>query len=95
MGRKAEAHKIYEARVLEDALARLAQKVDLRNLPLSKEELRTLATRARESFRNRGKRADRLEKYKSHLSGIHGTQIVQEITSALEEINNEIGYEEK
>jgi hypothetical protein len=38
---------------------------------------------------------ERLKRYKSHLATTHGTEIVQTISSALEEINNEIGYEEK
>jgi hypothetical protein len=62
MGWKAEAHKIYEARVVEDSLARLAQRFDLRELPFSKEELHTLAKRARESFRNPEKRKERLDR---------------------------------
>jgi hypothetical protein len=95
MGWKAEARRIYEARVVEDALARLAQRVDLRELPLTKEELLTLAKRARESFRNPAKRKERLTRYKSQLAMTHGTEIVQTISSALEDINNEIGYEEK
>ena len=95
MGWKSAANKIYEERVVEDSLTRLAERTDLSKLPLSREELRTLAKRARESFRSsEGKRA-RLERYKAHLSAIHGTEIVRTLSSALEEINNAIGYEEK
>ena len=95
MGWKAEAHKIYEASVVEDSLAKLAQRVDLGELPLSKEELHTLAKRIRESFYSSKKKKERLERYKAHLSAIHGAEVVQAISSALEEINNLIGYEEK
>ena len=95
MGWKAKAHKNYEARVVEDSLASLSQKLDLRELPFSKDELRTLAKRARESFRNPEKRKERLERYKAHLSTIYGAEVVRTISSALEEINDAIGYEEK
>jgi hypothetical protein len=95
MGWKSEAQKIYEERVVEDSLTRLAQRTDLSELPLSKEELRTLAKRARESFRNPERKKARLDRYKDHLSAIHGTEIIRTISSALEEINNAIGYEEK
>jgi len=95
MGWKAEAHKIYEARVVEDSLARLAQRFNLRELPFSDEELKTLARRSRESFRNPEKRRERLDRYKAHLAEIYGADVVANISSALEEINNAIGYEEK
>ena len=45
---KAEAHKIYEERVVNDALARLAERLDLKGLPFSDDELKTLAKRSRE-----------------------------------------------
>jgi hypothetical protein len=95
MSWKAEAHKIYEERVLKDALARLAGRFDLKTLPFSNEELQTLAKRAREAFRSRERKMERLEKYKAHLSAIHGTECVETISAALAEINNAIGYEEK
>lgn len=95
MGWKAEADRIYEARVVEDSLARLAQRFDLGDLPFSKEELHTLAKRARESFRNPEQRRVRLDRYTAHLSTIHGAEVVRTISSAFEEINNAIGYEEK
>jgi hypothetical protein len=63
------------------------------NLPFSSDELATLAKRARESFRRR--KRERLEKYKAHLSAIHGRETVEMVSAALEEINNAIGYEEK
>ena len=94
MGWKAEAHKIYEARVVADALARLAKRLDLKSLPFSNEEVQTLARRARESLWSEKKRAQ-LDRYKAHLSTLHGKECVGTISAALQDINNEIGYEEK
>jgi len=48
MSRKAEARKIYEERVVNDSLARLAERLDLKGLPFSDEELKSLAKRHRE-----------------------------------------------
>lgn len=95
MGWKAEAHKIYEERVVNDCLARLAERLDLKGLPFSDEELKTLARRSRESFRNPEKRRERLDRYKAHLAKNYGAELVANISSALEAINNAIGYEEK
>ena len=90
-------HKVYEARVVADSLARLARRFDLKTLPFSDEELQTLAKRARESFRAFGseERKERLARYKVHLSTLYGEASVGPVWAALEEINNEIGYEEK
>ena len=95
MSWKTEAHRIYEERVVNDSLARLAQRLDLKGLPFSDEELKTLAKRSRESFRNPEKKGERLARYKAHLAKSHGADVVASISAALEEINNEIGYEEK
>jgi hypothetical protein len=95
MSGKAQRRKIYEERVVNDALARLAERADLKALPFSEEELRTLARRSRESFRNPGKGRPRLDRYKAHLAKNYGTDLLVRISSALEEINNAIGYEEK
>ena len=95
MGWKAEADKVYEAGVVQDSLARFAKRFDSSKVPLSKEELQTLAKRARESFRNSEKKKARLERYKDHLSRTYGQEVVQTISAAFEEINNAIGYEEK
>ena len=95
MGWKTVANKIYEDGVLNDSLARLAARIDVKGLPFSDEELRTLAKRSRESFRSREKKRERLERYKAHLAKIHGADVVANVASVLEEINNEIGYEEK
>ena len=94
MSSKAEARKVYEARVVADSLARLAERADLKRLPFSEAELQTLATRARESFRSERK-AGRLDAYKAHLAIMYGEEHVSTIAAALEDINNEIGYEEK
>jgi hypothetical protein len=97
MSWKARDDKIYEARVVTDSLARLAKRFDLTALPFSAEELRTLAKRARETFRayRSEEKKERLARYKSHLSSLYGEQSVAPVWAALEEINNEIGYEEK
>ena len=95
MSSKTEAHKNYEERVVNDSLARLANRLDVKGLPFSDEELKTLAKRSRESFRNPEKKRERLDKYKAHLAKIYGADLIANIPSALEEINNAIGYEEK
>ena len=95
MSWKAEAQKIYEARVVTDVLAKLTERFDVRQVPFSEEELQILAKRARELFRNPEKKRERLDRYKAHLSAIHGAELVGAVSSALEEINNAIGYEEK
>jgi hypothetical protein len=93
MSWKGNAHRIYEERVLNDALARLAERFDVEGLPFSVEELRTLARRSRESFRQR--KRERLARYKAHLAKSHGAELVEEVSALLEKIHNEIGYEEK
>src|SRR5262245_1690454 len=97
MSSKGYHHKVYEARVVTDSLARLAQRIDLTTLPFSDEELQTLAKRARESYRAFGseEKKERLARYKAHLSALYGETSVGPVWAALEEINNEIGYEEK
>jgi hypothetical protein len=97
MSWKAEHHKIYEERIVTDSLARLGKRFDLKTLPFSQEELQTLAKRARESFRafSSAEKKERLGRFKAHLSTLYGEASVGPVWSALEEINNEIGYEEK
>jgi hypothetical protein len=97
MSWKARDEKIYEARVVADSLARLAKRFDVTELPFSGEELHTLAKRARESFLayRSDEKKKRLARYKARLSSLHGEEIVGPVWAALEEINNEIGYEEK
>jgi hypothetical protein len=38
---------------------------------------------------------ERLARYKAHLAQNHGADVVESTSAVLEEINNEIGYEEK
>jgi hypothetical protein len=95
MSWKADARKIYEERVVDDSLARLAERLDLKGLPFSDEELKTLARRSRESFRNPKTGRERLDRYKTHLAKTYGADLVANISVALEAINNAIGYEEK
>jgi hypothetical protein len=93
----ARQRKIYEERVVADSLVRLAKRFDLATLPFSEEELHTLARRAREWFRAFGseEKRERIARYKVHLSALHGETRVQLVWAALEQINNEIGYEQK
>ena len=95
MSWKAKADRIYEERVVNDSLARLADRLDLKGLRFSDEELKTLAKRSREAFRNPGKCQERLAKYKAHLAKSYEPDLVASVTAVLEDINNEIGYEEK
>jgi protein-disulfide isomerase len=83
-----------QARQFSDSLAQLAKRFDLKSLPFSDEELQTLATRARQSFRSEKKR-EQLDKYKAHLDALYGEERVGTISAALEDINSSIGYEEK
>ena len=95
MGWESKANKAYEERIINDALTRLAGRLDLKGLPLSQEELRTLARRSRESFYGSERRRARLAAYKVHLAKTHGADLVERISAVLVDINNEIGYEEK
>jgi len=81
--------------VVTEALARLAMRFDLKSLPFSKEELQTLAERAHESFGAPEVEKERLGQYKVHLATLYGEPGVGRIWAALEQINNEIGYEGK
>jgi hypothetical protein len=92
---EAKARKLYKERVVDDALARLAKQVDSKSLPFSEDELKTLAKRCRESFRNPERRRERLDRYKAHLAKTYEADLVANISFALEAINNAIGYEEK
>src|SRR5262245_23711403 len=97
MSREARTRKAYEAHVVADSLARLAKRIDLKALPFSDVELRTLARRAREAFHAYGSEAkkERSGRYKAHLSTLYGEAVVEPVWTALVNINNEIGYEEK
>jgi hypothetical protein len=54
-----------------------------------------LAKRHRESVWNSVKKRERLDRYKAHLAKTYGMDVVSRVSSLLEAINNEIGYEEK
>ena len=95
MNPNAEETKIYEARLVTDAVARLALRFDLNSLPFSAEELQTLAEHARESYKAPEGEKERLSEYKAHLSTLHGANGVGRVWAALEQINNDIGDEEK
>jgi hypothetical protein len=95
MSWKAEANRIYEQRVLADALARLAARLDRGTIPLSDAELATLAKRARAALRNPEKKGERLARYQAHLAKSYGIDAITAISKVLEEVLNEIGYEEK
>jgi len=93
MSGDAKRKRQYEDRVIEDSLVRLRESVGQSALPFTQEEIQTLAIRARESYRRRDK--ERLDRYGIHLSKIYGISIVSSTITALESINNAIGYEEK
>ena len=95
MSWKAEALRIYEERVLVDALARLGQRLDRSAIPLSDEELKTLAKRFRRALGNPEKHGTRLARYRAHLAKSHGIEAITAVSDALEKVLNEIGYEEK
>ena len=94
MSRKAEAERIYENRVIDDALSRL-ESAGFRETPLSRSELRTLAVRTRQAIYNRVRKRERLERYKQHLAKSYGPDVVSRLSAALEDINNQIAWEEK
>jgi hypothetical protein len=93
MSGDAQRRKMYETRVIEDAIARLRKSISPAALPFAEEEVFTLATRARESFRRRDKES--LARYGAHLSKTYDASIVSSTIRELEHINNAIGYEEK
>jgi hypothetical protein len=94
VGREAEARRIYENRVIDDALRRLSG-VGLMEMPLSESELRTLAVRIRQAIFGAPLKRQRLERYKQHLARTYGPDVIARLATALEEINNQIAYEEK
>jgi hypothetical protein len=94
MGWKAKAERIYETRVIDDALKRLST-TGREEIALSKSELRTLAIRTRQAIRNSPLKRERLERYKAHLSKSYRPELISQLALKLEEINNQIAYEEK
>jgi len=95
MSSPAETNKNDEARIVADTLARLALRFDLKSLPFSAEELQTLAERARESFKASAAEKAGLRKYKEHLATLYPAPFVGRVWAALEQINIDIGSEEK
>ena len=95
MSQKSEARKRYEERVVNESLARLSERFELNRLPFSADELKTLAARSRECFKNPARKAERLEKFKTQLAEIYPADLVAKVSFTLAEINNAIGYEEK
>ena len=94
MGREATARRIYENRVIDDALIRLTG-VGPKDIPLSQSELRTLAVRTRQAIFGSPLKRQRLERYKQHLAKNYGPDAISRLSLILEEINNQIAYEEK
>jgi hypothetical protein len=95
MSRESRDNKIYEARVVEEALARLLARIDRPSLPLSDEELKTLVKRSREAYYSRGPKKERLARYQAHLARSHGAEVITSLAKSLEDVLNEIGWEEK
>ena len=75
MGREAKARRIYENRVIDDALTRLTG-VGLKDIPLSQSELRTLAVRTRQAIFGSPLKRQRLERYKQHLAKNYGPDAI-------------------
>jgi hypothetical protein len=94
VGREAKARRIYENRVIDDSLIRLTG-VGLKDIPLSQSELRTLAVRTRQAIVGSPLKRQRLERYKQHLAKNYGPDAISLLSLILEEINNQIAYEEK
>jgi hypothetical protein len=91
---KAEARRIYENRIIDDALGRL-RGAALKDVPLSQSELRTLAVRTRQAIFGSPLKRQRLERYRQHLAKNYGPDVISRLSLTLEEINNQIAYEEK
>jgi hypothetical protein len=94
VGSKAEARRIYENRIIDDALGRL-RGAGLNHISLSQSELRTLAIRTRQAIFGSPLKRQRLEKYNQHLAKNYGPDVISRLSLTLEEINNQIAYEEK
>jgi hypothetical protein len=94
VGWKAEARRIYENRVIDDALDRL-RGAGLKDIPLSQSELRTLAVRTRQAIFGSPHKRQRLDRYQRHLAKNYGPDVISRLSLTLEEINNQIAYEEK
>lgn len=95
MSRESRFNRIYEQRIVIDSLARLVKRIDVGGLPLTGEELHLLARRHREAVHGAERREARLARYKAHLAKSHGADVVEAVSAVLQEINNEIAWEEK
>lgn len=95
MSWEAQHRKIYEDRIIKEVLCRLSESIRQETIPFSENEILTLAKRHREAYFGSDKKKERLAKYIAHLSGLYGADIVSLISSKLQDINNQIGYEEK
>jgi len=87
--------KIYEKQMIKKAVSRLSSSVALEETPLSRGEVLTLAKRHREAVYGSDRKKEHLTRYSAHLSKIYGDSVVQDISSRLVDINNQIAYEEK
>jgi len=94
VGWKSKARGIYENRIIDDALGRL-RGAGLKDIPLSQSELRTLAVRTRQAIFGSPIKRQRLDSYKQHLAKTYGPDVISRLSLILEEINNQIAYEEK
>ena len=95
MSQEAKARRVYERRILEDAVGRLAKVIDLGSLPLSEAELHTFQKRTRAAIFGSPRRKAHLARYKAHLATVYDSQSVERLARHLEEINNQIAWEEK
>ena len=95
MSQEAKARNIYERQVLKDAMSRLAKTLDLGALPLSEGEVQTLQKRTRAAIFGSPRRKDQLARYKAHLTAMYSSTVVEHLARHLEEINNQIAWEEK
>jgi hypothetical protein len=95
MNWKSEHKRIYEQRIVDDALTRLRDSIRGEDLPFSQDELQTLLKRHRAAVHGTDKNLERLGKYQTHLTTAYGPEIVGKVSSLLTSIMNDIGYEEK
>jgi hypothetical protein len=95
VSQEAKARKIYERRILTDAMSRLAKTLDLDGLPLSEVEVQTLQKRTRAAIFGSPRRKEQLARYKAHLATMYSSTVVEHLARHLEEINNQIAWEEK
>ena len=95
MSQEAKARKIYERQILNEAITRLAKTLDLNALPFSEGEVQTLQKRTRAAIFGSPRRKDQLARYKAHLAAMYSPTVVEHLARHLEEINNQIAWEEK